>query len=230
MLHTSVAPTTTHQNHGCDGFPVQCKLVLHPSPIGNTGVWSMRSHAVWWYRCIWGAKWKVHLSMSTFWDVLWKSANARFQNPTWKWHLIGCSKPPPSNRIATIVTYVLHQVSALETRVGVWLVQCIEPWNLWLGVKANGVTWLVHLGMRATHVHIVWWMDTGCIYLWSALYIVHKYVLVVYRRHGTCWTLTECMQYIFSYVVPLTYHIGINGAIRNNLPLIYHNGIDADMC
>ena len=24
--------------------------------IGNIGVWSMRSHAVWWYMCIWGTK------------------------------------------------------------------------------------------------------------------------------------------------------------------------------
>ena len=165
-------------------------------------------------------KWKVHLSMSTFWEVLGKSANAHFQNPTWKWHLIGCSKPPPSNTITTIVTYVLRQVSSLETSVGVWLVQCIELWNLWLGVKANGVPWLVHLVKRATHVHIVWWMYTGSSYLWAALYIVHNYVLVVYRQHGTCCTRTEWLQYIFSYVVPLNYHIGINGAIRVNLPLI----------
>ena len=31
-------------------------FVSHPSIIGNIGVWSMRSHAVWWNRCIWGAK------------------------------------------------------------------------------------------------------------------------------------------------------------------------------
>ena len=73
-----------------------------------------------------GCKMKIPFKHEHFLRRLWEKRKCAFSKPNVKMASYWLCETPPSIRIDTIVTYVLGQVSILETSVGVSLVQCKE--------------------------------------------------------------------------------------------------------